>query len=202
MCINNVQMKFFSLKAKWNSRDLWKHLRNRYSSTSWSFKWAVFNNLKMLTYESFIADLKSKILNSLTVELGFGQKFKPDSRVEQIRQPNPRVEQPEPEETEPVTYKFLGFEQKSLSKPESWTEILVQPEDWIGLRCSTCSKLNSATTLILNILTKLKSQNLIIEQIVTLKVLNVLKSSFFIYLIVQMKSVRKENKFSSLINLF
>jgi hypothetical protein len=73
----------------------------------------------MLTYESFIADLKSKILNSLTVELGFGQKFKPDSRVEQIRQPNPRVEQPEPEETEPVTYKFLGFEQKSLSKPES-----------------------------------------------------------------------------------
>ncbi len=55
---------------------------------------------------------------------------------------------------------------------------------------------------ILNILIELKSQNLIIEQIVTLKVLNVLKSSFFIYLIVLMKSIRKENKFSFLINLF
>ncbi len=66
---------------------------------------------------------------SLVVELGFGQKFKPDSRVEQIRQSNPRVGQSEPEETEPVTYKFLGFGQKPLSKSESWTEILVQPED-------------------------------------------------------------------------
>jgi hypothetical protein len=55
---------------------------------------------------------------------------------------------------------------------------------------------------ILNILIELKSQNLIIEQIVTLKVLNVLKSSFFIYLTVLMKSVRKENKFSFLISLF
>jgi hypothetical protein len=68
-------------------------------------------------------------MTSLAVELSFGQKFKPDPRVEQIRQLNPRVEQPEPEEIEPVTYKFLGFEQKILSKPESWTEILVQPED-------------------------------------------------------------------------
>jgi hypothetical protein len=66
---------------------------------------------------------------SLTVELGFEQKFKPDPRVGQIRQPNPRVGQLEPEETEPVTYKFLGFGQKILSKPESRTEILVQPED-------------------------------------------------------------------------
>jgi hypothetical protein len=56
---------------------------------------------------------------SLIVELSFGQKCKPDSRVEQIRQLNPRIEQPEPEETEPVTYKFLGFGQKFLSKPES-----------------------------------------------------------------------------------
>ncbi len=55
---------------------------------------------------------------------------------------------------------------------------------------------------ILNILIELKSQNLIIEQIVTLKVLNVLKSSFFIYLIVLMKSVRKKNKFSFLTSLF
>jgi hypothetical protein len=115
MCINNVQMKFFSLKAKWTFRDLWEHLKKRYSSTKWSFEWATFNNLKMLTYESFITDLKSKILN---------------------------------------------------------------------------------------ILIELKSQNLIIEQIVTLKVLNVLKSSCFIYLIVLMKSVRKENKFSFLTSLF
>jgi hypothetical protein len=54
----------------------------------------------------------------------------------------------------------------------------------------------------LNILIELKSQNLIIEQIVTLKVLNVLKSSFFIYLIVLMKFARKEDKFLILISLF
>jgi hypothetical protein len=67
--------------------------------------------------------------SSLVIKLGFEQKFKSDPRVEQIRQLNPRVEQPEPEETEPVTYKFLGFEQKLLFKPESRTEILVQPEN-------------------------------------------------------------------------
>ncbi len=55
---------------------------------------------------------------------------------------------------------------------------------------------------ILDILIELKGQNLTIEQIVTLKVLNVLKSFFFIYLIVLMKSARKENKFSNLIDLF
>jgi hypothetical protein len=117
MCTNNVQMKFFSVKPEddWNSRDLWEHLKKRYSSTKWSFKWAAFNSLKMLIYESSIADLKSKILN---------------------------------------------------------------------------------------ILTELKSQNLIIEQIVTLKVLNVLKSSFFTYLIVLMKFARKEDKFLILISLF
>jgi hypothetical protein len=58
-------------------------------------------------------------LINLAVELSFGQKFKLDPRVEQIRQLNSRVEQPEPEETELVTYKFLGLEQKSLFKPES-----------------------------------------------------------------------------------
>ncbi len=115
MCINNVQMKFFSLKAKWTFRDLWKHLKKRYSSTRWSFKWAAFNNVKMLTYESFIADLESKILN---------------------------------------------------------------------------------------VLVELKSQNLIIEQIVIFKVLNILKSSFFIYLIVLMKFARKKDKFFTLISLF
>jgi hypothetical protein len=61
--------------------------------------------------------------------LSFEQKFKLDPRVEQIRQLNPRIEQLEFEEIEPVIYKFLGFEEKLLSKPESWTEILVQPED-------------------------------------------------------------------------
>jgi hypothetical protein len=55
---------------------------------------------------------------------------------------------------------------------------------------------------ILNILIELKSQNLIIKQIVTLKILNILKSSFVIYLIVLMKSARKENKFFFLISLF
>jgi hypothetical protein len=60
-----------------------------------------------------------KVVHSLVVELGFGQKFKPDPRVGQIRQPNPRVGQLEPEEIELVTYKFLELEQKLLSKPES-----------------------------------------------------------------------------------
>jgi hypothetical protein len=64
---------------------------------------------------------------------------------------------------------------------------------------SSIADLESKT---LNVLAELKSQNLIIEQIVTLKVLNIQKWSFSIYLIVLMKSVRKKNKFSSLINLF
>jgi hypothetical protein len=55
---------------------------------------------------------------------------------------------------------------------------------------------------ILDMLAELKSQNLIIEQIVTLKVLNILKSSFFIYLIVLMKFARKEDKFFTRISLF
>jgi hypothetical protein len=55
---------------------------------------------------------------------------------------------------------------------------------------------------ILNILIELKSQNLIIEQIVILKILNILKSSFVIYLTVLMKSARKEDKFFFLISLF
>ncbi len=55
---------------------------------------------------------------------------------------------------------------------------------------------------ILNILIELKSQNLIIEQIVTLKIFNILKSSFVIYLTVLMKFARKENKFFILISLF
>jgi hypothetical protein len=57
--------------------------------------------------------------DSLAVELSFEQKLKPDPRVGQTRQLNPWVEQPELDEIEPVTYKFLGFEQKILSKPES-----------------------------------------------------------------------------------
>ncbi len=55
---------------------------------------------------------------------------------------------------------------------------------------------------ILNILIEIKSQNSIIEQIVFVKILNVLKFSFFIYLIVLMKSARKKNKFFIFISLF
>jgi hypothetical protein len=90
------------------------------------------------------------VMSSLMIELRFEQKFKLDSRVGQIGQLNPRVEQLELEETELVSYKFLGFEQKILFKPESWTEILVQPEDWIESSCSTCLKPNSAITLIMS----------------------------------------------------
>jgi hypothetical protein len=64
---------------------------------------------------------------------------------------------------------------------------------------SSIADLESKT---LNVLAELKSQNLTIEQIVTLKVLNILKSPFFIYLTVLMKSARKKNKFSFLISLF
>jgi hypothetical protein len=55
---------------------------------------------------------------------------------------------------------------------------------------------------ILNVLAELKSQNLIIEQIVTLKVLNILESPFFTYLTVLMESARKEDKFPFLTSLF
>jgi hypothetical protein len=115
MCTNNVQMEFFSLKAEWTSRDLWEHLKKRYSPTGWSSKWAAFNSLEMLTYESSIADLESKTLD---------------------------------------------------------------------------------------ILAELKSQDLTIEQVVTLKVLNVLESPFSTYLTVLMESARKEDKFPSLTSLF
>jgi hypothetical protein len=64
---------------------------------------------------------------------------------------------------------------------------------------SSIADLESKT---LDMLAELKIQNLIIEQIVILKVLNILKSSFFIYLIVLMKSARKKNKFFTLISLF
>jgi hypothetical protein len=64
---------------------------------------------------------------------------------------------------------------------------------------SSIADLESKT---LDVLIELKSQNLIIEQIVTLKVLNILKSSFVIYLTVLMKSARKEDKFLILISLF
>jgi hypothetical protein len=115
MCTNHVQMKFFSIKNDWTTYEFWVHLKKRYSSKKWSSKWVTYNKLKTFFYKSFIADLKSKILD---------------------------------------------------------------------------------------ILIKLKSQNLSIKQIVTLKISNVLKSSFFIYLVVLMKSIRKENKFSNLIELF
>ncbi len=88
------------------------------------------------------------VFNSLAVELSFGQKFKSDPRIEQIRQLNPRVELLEFEEIEFVTYKFLELEQKLLFKFESWTKILVQPEDWIESDCPSCSKLNFAITLV------------------------------------------------------
>ncbi len=64
---------------------------------------------------------------------------------------------------------------------------------------SSIADLESKT---LNILIELKSQNLIIEQIVILKILNILKSSFVIYLTVLMKFARKEDKFFTLISLF
>jgi hypothetical protein len=64
---------------------------------------------------------------------------------------------------------------------------------------SSIANLESKT---LNILTELKNQNLTIEQIVTLKILNILKFSFVIYLMILMKFARKEDKFFTLISLF
>jgi hypothetical protein len=59
--------------------------------------------------------------------LGFEQKLKSDPRVEQIGQLNPRIEQPELEETEPVTYKFLGFEQNFCPNPRVKQKFLFKP---------------------------------------------------------------------------
>jgi hypothetical protein len=115
MCTNHVQMEFFSIKNDWTAYELWVHLKKRYSSKGWSSKWATYNKLETLTYETSIADLKSKILD---------------------------------------------------------------------------------------ILVELKSQDLTIEQVVTLKVLNVLESSFSTYLTVLMESARKEDKFSDLTEVF
>jgi hypothetical protein len=114
----------------------------------WNIEYDNFMKMQRINTKRIVS--YTSVQNSLAVGLGFGQKFKPDPRVGQIRQPNPRVGQPEPEETEPVTYNFLGFGQKSFSKPESWTEILVQPEDWIGSGCPTCPKPNPAATLVQN----------------------------------------------------
>ncbi len=70
------------------------------------------------------------------------------------------------------------------------------------LTYESSSSITNLKIKIFDILIELKSQNFIIEQIVTLTVLNVLKSSFFIYFIVLMKSARKEDNFSNLSSLF
>ncbi len=38
ICINHVQIKFFSIKNNWTTYELWDHLKRRYSSIEWSSK--------------------------------------------------------------------------------------------------------------------------------------------------------------------
>jgi hypothetical protein len=121
-------------------------IKTRDTISNWIKK--ITSRTKEITSRLRKNDLKRKILTSLIVELGFRQKLKPRPAGWTNSSAQPLGWALEPEETEPVTYKFLGFGQKLLSKPENWTEILAQPEDWIGSGCLTCSKSNLATTLI------------------------------------------------------
>ncbi|MCJ1467309.1 hypothetical protein MMC07_005933 [Pseudocyphellaria aurata] len=83
MCTDDVQQEFLSMKnlangQRWDPKDLWTHLKQRYNVKNWSAKWAIFNRLEEINYEkcksieeygSLVRDLKAEITDiSLTVE--------------------------------------------------------------------------------------------------------------------------------------
>lgn len=83
MCMDDVQQEFLSMKdlAKgdtWNPKDLWEHLKARYTLKNWSAKWATFNRLDEIDYQkcksieeygSLVRDIKAEINDiSLSVE--------------------------------------------------------------------------------------------------------------------------------------
>ena len=83
MCTDDVQQKFLSMKdlangQLWDPKDLWTHLKERYTLKNWSAKWATFNRLEEIDYEkcksieeygSLVRDIKAEITDiPLTVE--------------------------------------------------------------------------------------------------------------------------------------
>ncbi len=83
MCTDDVQQEFLSMRdpAKgdtWMPKDLWEHLKSRYTLKHWSAKWATFNRLEEIDYEkcksveeygSLVRDIKAEITDiSLTVD--------------------------------------------------------------------------------------------------------------------------------------
>ena len=83
MCTDDVQQEFLSMRdltkgEVWKPKDLWDHLKARYTLKHWSAKWATFNRLEEIEYEkcksieeygSLVRDIKSEIMDiSLSVE--------------------------------------------------------------------------------------------------------------------------------------
>ena len=83
MCTDDVQQEFLSMRDLangeiWNPKDLWEHLKTRYTLKNWSAKWSTFNRLEEINYEkcktieeygSLVRDIKAEINDiSLSVE--------------------------------------------------------------------------------------------------------------------------------------
>ena len=83
MCTDDVQQEFLSMRdlangAVWDPKDLWEHLKTRYTLKNWSAKWSTFNRLEEIKYEkcksieeygSLVRDIKAEITDmALTVE--------------------------------------------------------------------------------------------------------------------------------------
>lgn len=83
MCTDDVQQEFISMRdlangETWNPKELWDHLKTRYTLKHWSAKWATSNRLEEIDYEkcksveeysSLVRDTKDEITDiSLTVE--------------------------------------------------------------------------------------------------------------------------------------
>ena len=83
MCTDDVQQEFLSMRdlangAVWDPKDLWEHLKTRYTLKNWSAKWSTFNRLEEIKYEkcksieeygSLVRNIKAEITDmALTVE--------------------------------------------------------------------------------------------------------------------------------------
>ena len=83
MCTDDVQQEFLSMRdlangGIWDPKDLWEHLKTRYTLRNWSAKWSTFNRLEEINYEkcksieeygSLVRDIKAEITDmALTVE--------------------------------------------------------------------------------------------------------------------------------------
>ena len=82
MCTDDVQQEFLLMRdlangGIWDPKDLWEHLKTRYTLRNWSAKWSTFNRLEEINYEkcktieygSLVRDIKAEITDmALTVE--------------------------------------------------------------------------------------------------------------------------------------